>query len=409
MNRGLILEPLREEDYVFGISPVSPLIGSTGLQPDGDWEKYVPTHEAQFNDTLDSMSCVSFGTTNAIETLIKRVFGLDVNYSDRALSKMSGTTEQGNSPKKVADTIRKQGLVPEMEWPFTSDIKTFAEFMAELPQRIKILAASWVAEYVLHYEVVNTHPAVLKEALKHSPLGVSNNLFRNADGTYSKPKGQRDLHWATLIGEFDKDHWKLLDHYPPYLKKVRKAEADFEFAYRYAISRQVKNEGLFALFLKFIRHFVYGEEKPAIAVQDHTVPRAPAAQDKLLEAAKSYLGKDASPLNEAPSELACAETVSFLLNQTFGNFPKQLSTIKLKAQLDNDNRFTPTTEYKAGVVVVSPTQGKKIGHAGICLSDTRIASNNSFNGKFEDNYSVNAWKLSFEMKQGLSTFLYAPV
>jgi len=80
---------------------------------DGAWKPWLPDGERQSSDNGDSMSCVTFGEINGIETQEKKQTGVQPNYSDRWIAKMSNTTPEGNYLTVVADTIRKYGLVLE--------------------------------------------------------------------------------------------------------------------------------------------------------------------------------------------------------------------------------------------------------------------------------------------------------
>ena len=77
--------------------------------PSGDWTKFIPSGERQYNRTADSMSCVTFSLLNAIETYEKFWTGSSNNYSDRWTAKMSQTTVEGNWLWMVAETVKQFG------------------------------------------------------------------------------------------------------------------------------------------------------------------------------------------------------------------------------------------------------------------------------------------------------------
>jgi hypothetical protein len=56
-----------------------------------------------------------------------------MNYSDRYIAILSDTTESGNSPHKVAETIRKWGLINEYELPFDSEIDSWEKYYSPKP------------------------------------------------------------------------------------------------------------------------------------------------------------------------------------------------------------------------------------------------------------------------------------
>lgn len=101
------------------------------------WHDYTSRPEPQ-NIGFETYSCVSYSALNCIETLmnfkIKKGEFSEINikwlkdngyfndeekidFSDRFLAIMSGTTKQGNSCDNVAEVIRKKGLIPESDFP----------------------------------------------------------------------------------------------------------------------------------------------------------------------------------------------------------------------------------------------------------------------------------------------------
>ena len=128
--------------------------------------------------------------------------------------------------------------------------------------------------------------------------------------------------------------------------------------------------------------------------------------EKLYQLAKSKLGTD---IAKTQNELGCAEAVSFLLAQVTPNFPNGsfLSTTKLFNYLSKNPNFKLTDGYKLGRIIITPTDGKKIGHTGICGSGW-VMSNNSMNGLWQANYkiSTDAWRNYYEKKLGLKTYFF---
>src|SRR4051812_22652704 len=114
-NHGLLEIGRRPRDFVGADLPFEVRL------PSGNWQAYLPVGELQREiaglPIVETMACVSFSLTNAIETQEKFLTGKEVNYSDRWLATMSGTTIHGNSLQIVADTVRKYGLVKESSWP----------------------------------------------------------------------------------------------------------------------------------------------------------------------------------------------------------------------------------------------------------------------------------------------------
>src|SRR5690242_6166491 len=125
-NTGVIIEQ-KPQDFVAGTLPYEV------LNPSGDWTPYVPSAESQLLHHMDSMACVTFSCLNVIETQYKFFTGKDINFSDRFIAKLSGTTPQGNSVQRVLDTINQYGLVLEEEWPTYPDF-VWDDYYAPIPQ-----------------------------------------------------------------------------------------------------------------------------------------------------------------------------------------------------------------------------------------------------------------------------------
>lgn len=245
-NRGLLLEPIVEgKDGVFG-SAVS-FAAKEVVRPDGQWTPV--EFERQSRDFYDSFSCVSFGLNNQEEVYKLNRYGLTVNHSDRALAKLSDTQPNGNTPQKVYEARRKKGFLFENEWPWPESVVSWVEYMAELPQKLITLAVGRGAEWRFWHDYVTPNPANIREALKYSPVAVSNSLMLDAGGVYYKPQGWPDTHWALIIGYYDNGDWKLLDTYFPFEKRVR-GDTVFEQAKIVEIDNQVVDGWWFSVFLK---------------------------------------------------------------------------------------------------------------------------------------------------------------
>lgn len=238
-NYGYIPEPIViDKDYIFGG------YGSLGgdiLQPTGQWLAFVPQGESQRNFGFDPQGCVSWGTENAVEILLRRIYGQTDNFSDRFLAKVSETTTSGNSPQKVSEALRKKGVPYEAQWPITEDINSWDEFYADIPQPIQTMALAFTAEFSFQHEYVGTSPAQLKESLKYSPLGVAVSAWEQ-DGPYYVSNFPNN-HWCVLVGYKDNDYWIVYDSYPEsegdYIKHLA-WNYDFSVAKRYKITQQVE-------------------------------------------------------------------------------------------------------------------------------------------------------------------------
>lgn len=138
---------------------------------------------------------------------------------------------------------------------------------------------------------------------------------------------------------------------------------------------------------------------------------------RLFQEATKFLGRDASPENLASSEVACAETVTYLISLVDPKiqWSNRLATYYVEKDMLYGRNFRLTDSPRPGTIVISATKWDKnakivVGHIGVVMKDGRIASNNSFGkhkGKFEENYSLESWRRYFVDKKGLDMLIFS--
>ena len=249
------------EEYRFGSSPMEYKV----LQPDGNWTAYLPVVEYQNRNGLETANCTAFGTLNCIETLIKRKYNIEENFSERFLGVAAGTRPPGNSPHVVCDAIRDKGLIDERVLPFGDDIDIIDEYYSPDPLTADLLYAgkSWLDKWEFTHSWV-IYPSTknkqkeLFDALKYSPIGASVLAWKqNNDGLYTKSEGEPDNHWISVYGYEYKKAWLVFDHYDNTNKKLI-WNYDFGYAKRFAINKKetITKVG----FLEMLkRYFNYGK------------------------------------------------------------------------------------------------------------------------------------------------------
>lgn len=179
VNYGLI-EGSRQEDFVAGTLPYEVRNES------GDWTQYLPVGEWQRNNFVDTMACVTFSALNSIETQYKFLTGQERNFSDRYTARMSGTTPEGNWLFRVADSIRRDGIIDESLWPAPQNF-TWETYYSTPPIEIVDKARSFLADFMVQYEWIDVTKESLLYHLKHAPIQVTIpghailNFFRNED------------------------------------------------------------------------------------------------------------------------------------------------------------------------------------------------------------------------------------
>lgn len=208
MKYGFLEDEYSEEDHIFGA-----FLPKEVLVEDGDWTPYLPQRELQSRG-WDTYGCVSFTVLNAIEILIKRKYDEDVNYADRFLAAVSGTSKGGNSPRKVCNFLRKVGVVPEDMYPFTD---TFEEYYQGIPPKLYELAREFNEKWEFRYEEVPN--SLLTEAIKYSPLLVSVPAWFKTKGLFYRPEGMKDNHATTLI-KVTPEYKSVFDTYESNIKDI---------------------------------------------------------------------------------------------------------------------------------------------------------------------------------------------
>lgn len=240
------------------------LFGGRAVNSSGDWRGFLGDfhHEKQARNGFDSMSCTTFATLNAIELLMvaKGITGRvgrsavshatassdgeAPQWSDRFTSLLAGTTQKGNTPQKVAESVRKVGLVPESELPWGDEVVDFESWNAGVTEELLALAKTAVRGFKFSHEWLwEERPAVerqlvnLREGLKYSPVGVAvYGWARGEDGKYIR-NGQFANHWTLLIAIEENGDYVVLDSYEPFVKVLRKGY-EFEFAKGYLFRKK---------------------------------------------------------------------------------------------------------------------------------------------------------------------------
>lgn len=134
-------------------------------------------------------------------------------------------------------------------------------------------------------------------------------------------------------------------------------------------------------------------------------------QKTFIQHCEEALGVDVTPDDLVPDSVACAITVSTLINKVDATFPKVAGTWTLYDILEHRKDYTRVTDPTPGDIVISPTGLSKSktmpnGHTGIIMSDLSIASNDSATGKFMKNYTLESWTNRYVVKGGYPLFIY---
>ena len=126
---------------------------------------------------------------------------------------------------------------------------------------------------------------------------------------------------------------------------------------------------------------------------------------KFYDVALSFAGKDATPRDEVPDEVACASTLNAIHKQAFGSpIGGGASTYRLYHVLLDSPDFTKIDQPEWGAIIISPSgygSGRLAhGHAGILDDKDNIMSNDSKSGLFIKNYTLDTWAARYKVLGG---------
>src|SRR3989304_7576448 len=196
-NRGVILGQRNTDWQAGAISGIE----YKELNPSGDWTQWLPKEEWQWKDNgFDTLACVTFSALNIIESLYYFHTGRQVNFSDRYTAFMSGTTSNGNWQWKVGDSIRKDGLVLEEEWPMI-DNPTWDTYYTAPPIEVINKAKDFLKDWQVNYEFIDFTKESLIKHLKQAPIQV---VFPNH---------------AVMLFSTTEQVYKYFDSYAPFVRE----------------------------------------------------------------------------------------------------------------------------------------------------------------------------------------------
>lgn len=237
---GLKFDIVKPEDYFLG----GGFIGTEEIQPDGQWDAFLPAEELQNLNKIETQNCTAFGTENCLNILMNKVFHEDKNYSERFIGIMAGTDPYGgNSPHVVGESVRHNGVIEEKSLPFSEDITTPEEYYQPKPMNTSRLVEGqkWLRTYSFKHEWVYSNNPILeekirliKEALKRSPVGASVYAWVcDENGIYYKAGVSN--HWVCIYG-WNEHGWKIFDSYDN-TYKIYSFNSDIEMAKLYWLKK----------------------------------------------------------------------------------------------------------------------------------------------------------------------------
>lgn len=215
------------------------------INPEGDWQPYFPKYEPQFNDFLDTAGCTIWGSQNCLETYIKKITGIEPNYSELFNYILAGIKPPGADPHEVLESIRKNKLIANNSLPFDDSYKSLEQISTKLiTDSMLIEADKW--PHILQHEYVWNTPqtieqrkAKIREYKRYSPLAVSVTAWIKQNDVYVD-NGQPNTHWCELGKELS-NGWLVFDSYD-HSEKVVSFDHNMQICKRFYLSPKVIKE-----------------------------------------------------------------------------------------------------------------------------------------------------------------------
>ena len=132
-------------------------------------------------------------------------------------------------------------------------------------------------------------------------------------------------------------------------------------------------------------------------------------REKLLDLAIAHYNTDPTPKDEQPDEYACVHSLTTILKKLVPDIEIMIYTPTFLKALQKDKRFKPTTEFKEGNIIISPTlsgNGTIVGHTGIIGKEGKIYSNASSTGLWYDKYDNVSWISRYSRQGELELYLF---
>lgn len=413
-NTGLIIKPISDDKkaYILGASPAPFVIH----QPDGNWFPSLPVKEIQLNRFIDTFNCTGESVTTQVEIFMKKVFGVDVNYSARFVGIMAGTRPPGNDIQTVWEAVRKHGLIPEEMLPFDDTITSIDEyysFKGADEAACRKAGQDWLKQWNFKHEWVFGDGLTreerlhnMKVALTGSPLAIAvHGWAQDANGNYISLGIENHMTTCYNIPQL----LSIFDTYDPVLKTV---DQPINYCKRISITKREteaeKTSWLITLIRKILKITPPQKNVPDTITPPSVIPTPPqkSPRERIYEEAVKCLGTDASPADAAPDELGCMDSVNQIVFRATGEYIETpgISTFKgFMALVERADKWVRVTDPEPGNIIISPTGLQptdspiKNGHIGIFGKDKKIMSNSSGldnpaqRGKWVENYTLDTW------------------
>jgi len=205
--------------------------------PSGDWRDYEPTAERQNNPfVFDTLSCATFSFLNVLETFLKwqiknnklnaaqlkflkdnKYFdeNENVNFSDKYLAILSGTTKNGNTLQNVAAGASAYGLIPQSVLGFYNET-TWEQWhdRSQITQAMLTLGQEFLKYFSIKYEMA------FYDEEKGIPEGSLESIEKSIKQAPLHVAIPRPAHHAVELTYIEPEKsYTIFDTYDPYRKE----------------------------------------------------------------------------------------------------------------------------------------------------------------------------------------------
>ena len=354
-------------------------------------------------------------------------------FSDRFIAILSGTDPaRGNSLKAPIDTIYRKGLIPKAIFPQVASRDEYYDVRKITPEMTK-LGEEFLKRFTINYEqVAAVH---MPELLKDEVVGVAgyawptpiNQIYPRTENGFNHAFLTFDPAIYAFDNYLDWNKENTAQVEGDFVKQLAKDYTFHDYGYRIFISKEssaedIKQADLFTLAVQWVTQIIAWlnggkvnemPKMPEELEQPTPVPVVPikSNQEKLLESAKAFLGKEASPKDRVPDDVACVESLGNVIRNAGIKFPDIYGTADAVAYFKLSPDWEATLDLTPGNVIINATgsgNGTMKGHCGVIGEVNRIYSNDSRSGLFTAFYSIQTWKERYRMKGGMPTRVFKP-
>jgi hypothetical protein len=364
-----------------------------GYQPNSSWRDHLPKYESQLTKLdQETRGCTVWGWQNAIEIFEKGVYGIEPNYSERfTYNLVPINPNKGGNPSAVLQTIIEDGLVDDKDLPMTRTIGEFTD-TSDITGSIRAKGQNWLVRNEIMGEQLwnqNNRPQnykeILRENLKRCPVPISVSAWNYKDGVYVSDAGSVNNHFCVAFEMSDYGEYK-------------DCTVAFD-SYDHSIKLLHPNHNIRTAFAFWINKRTRTASRRHIRVLESILKTLKLMKPTFLDICEAHLGVDVTPDDRVPDEVACAITITTLLNKVYPFVTLIDGTWTLYDYMRKPtSNFIQLKEPEAGCIAIAPTgTGKKgtVGHVWV--------------GKFTKNYTYEVAKKKYTVEQGMQLYFFKHV